>query len=123
MPDAPTIAIVDDDDGVRSSLASLLRSLGYGVRCYASALEFLDERPAADPACMIADIQMPDMTGDRLQATLLADGRVFPMIFMTAFPTPAVRDKVTAAGARAFLEKPVDGAVIAQHLAELFAGR
>lgn len=108
----PKIAIVDDDDGVRSSLASLLRSLGYEVCGYASALEFLDDKIAGDPGCMITDIQMPGMSGDELQAELIARGRIFPMVFMTAFPNEATRNKVMAAGARAFLEKPVEADAI-----------
>lgn len=112
-----TIAIVDDDDGVRSSLSSLIRSLGYVARSYGSAQEFLNDRESGDPDCMIADIQMPEMTGDRLQAVLIEAGRRFPMIFMTAFPTAATRDRVLAAGARAFLDKPVEPDIIAAHLA------
>jgi len=106
MPSEKTIAIVDDDEGVRVSLASLLRSSGYRVSTYGSAIEFLagGERPD----CMVVDIQMPAMPGDELQARLIAEGHLIPMIFMTAFPTAAVRDRVLAAGGRAFLEKPAD---------------
>jgi FixJ family two-component response regulator len=109
----PKIAIVDDDDGVRSSLASLLRSLGYEVRRYASAVEFLNDETADDPSCMITDIQMPGMSGDELQAELTARGRIFPMIFMTAYPNEATRIRVMSAGAHAFLDKPVDADAIA----------
>lgn len=101
-----TIAIVDDDEGVRISLASLLRSFGYRVSTYGSALAFLDS--GEQPDCMVVDIQMPAMQGDELQARLIADGRRIPMIFMTAFPTEAVRSRVLAAGGLAFLEKPAD---------------
>ncbi|HEV2511616.1 response regulator transcription factor [Bosea sp. (in: a-proteobacteria)] len=113
------IAIVDDDDGVRSSLSSLIRSLGYEARSYGSAREFLNDRESGDPDGMIADIQMPGMMGDQLQAELVAAGRRFPMIFMTAFPTAATRDRVMAAGARAFLDKPVEPDIIAAHLAAI----
>lgn len=101
-----TIAIVDDDEGVRTSLASLLRSFGYRTRTYGSAVDFLASGDAPD--CMVVDIQMPAMAGDELQARLIAGGRPIPMIFMTAFPTEAVRHRVMSAGARAFLEKPAD---------------
>lgn len=106
MHSEKTIAIVDDDDGVRNSLASLLRSFGYRINAYGSASEFLAS--GDEPDCMVVDIQMPAMQGDELQATLIASGRIIPMIFMTAFPTDAVRNRVLAAGARAFLEKPAD---------------
>jgi len=121
MQHRPIVAIVDDDDGVRSSLSSLIRSLGYEAHSYASAQEFLRDRESRDPDCMIADIQMPEMTGDQLQAALIADGRRFPMIFMTAFPTAATRDRVMAAGACAFLDKPAEPDTIAGHLAAALA--
>lgn len=106
MHSEKTIAIVDDDEGVRTSLASLLRSFGYRIRTYGSATEFLGS--GDEPDCMVVDIQMPAMQGDELQAALIANGRIIPMIFMTAFPTDAVRNRVLAAGGRAFLEKPAD---------------
>jgi FixJ family two-component response regulator len=56
-----------------------------------------------------ADIQMPLMTGDELQARLPASGPAFPIIFMTAFPTKSVRRRVMAAGAHCNLSKPSDG--------------
>jgi FixJ family two-component response regulator len=121
MVDAPVIAIVDDDEAVRASLASLVRSLGYEVRAYGSGDEFLRES-RGDPACMIADIQMPLMTGDELQARLIASGRAFPIIFMTAFPTEPVRRRVIAAGARCYLSKPSDGDEIIRCLEQALAG-
>lgn len=120
MSKIPAVAIVDDDEGVRCALASLLSSLGYEVRSYASAQEFLDDA-SGDPGCMITDIQMPGMTGDELQAELIARGRVFPMIFMTAFPTAATRARVMAAGALAYLDKPADGEAIARYAERAFS--
>ena len=63
MAKTPVIAIVDDDEGVRTSLASLVRSLGYEARTYGSGDDFLRQPPGEDPACMITDIQMPAMSG------------------------------------------------------------
>lgn len=113
----PTIAIVDDDEGVRVGLASLVRSLGYQVRTYASGVAFLAEAELDEPACMIADIQMPLMTGDELQTRLLAEGRNIPMIFMTGYPTDAMQHRVMGAGAVSFLSKPPDGEIIVKELA------
>jgi FixJ family two-component response regulator len=117
MNRAALVAIIDDDEGVRTSLRSLVRSLGYDARCYDSATGFLADQRAGDPACIISDIQMPAMSGDELQATLLAAGRRIPMIFLTAFPVEATRARVMAAGATAHLQKPVDGATLAHCLA------
>ena len=122
MAKTPVIAIVDDDEGVRTSLASLVRSLGYEARTYGSGSDFLQELPDEDPACMIADIQMPVMTGDELQSRLLAAGRRFPIIFMTAFPTEPIRQRVMGAGAHCYLGKPAGGDEIIRRLEEALAG-
>ncbi|MBW6396898.1 response regulator [Roseomonas sp. HJA6] len=122
MNQIPLIAVVDDDEAVRSALSSLLRSLGYAVRGYGSAWDFLEDRDHDDPACMILDVQMPGMTGAELQARLRSVGRHFPIIFMTAFPTDRVRGQVMGAGASAYLSKPVDGDTIAQCLATALLG-
>ncbi|WFU26911.1 response regulator [Bradyrhizobium sp. CB1717] len=122
MAKTPVIAIVDDDEGVRTSLASLVRSLGYEADPYESGLDFLRHAPGDDPACMIADIQMPVITGDELQAQLIASGRRFPIIFMTAFPSEAVRQRVMAAGAHCFLGKPSSGDEIIRCLEDALAG-
>jgi FixJ family two-component response regulator len=114
------IAIVDDDEAVRKTLSSLIRSLGYEARTYRSGADFLQEDE--DPACMIADIQMPVMTGDELQARLVEAGRNFPIIFMTAFPTEAVRRRVIDAGAHSYLSKPVVGDEIIRCIEEALAG-
>jgi FixJ family two-component response regulator len=116
------IAILDDDAGVLAALTSLVRSLGFEARAYACAEDFLRD-PDGDPDCLISDIEMPGLTGDALQVALIAAGRRIPMIFMTAFARPAVRERVLAAGAVAFLEKPVDGEAIAAHLAVVLARR
>jgi len=71
---------------------------------------------------MITDIQMPVMTGDELQARLLAAGRRFPIIFMTAFPTEPIRQRVMAAGAHCYLGKPTGGEEIIRCLEEALAG-
>ncbi|OZI43659.1 hypothetical protein CEK29_10985 [Bordetella genomosp. 5] len=118
MNHVPTIAIVDDDDGVRTSLSSLIRSLGYRVRAYASAPAFLASLDEGYPDCLVSDIQMAPMTGEALQAALIAADCRFPMIFMTAFSTEAIRSRMLASGARAWLEKPVDGDIMARCLAD-----
>ena len=120
MGHAATTAILDDDAGVRAALASLLRAEGHAVQTFASPGDFL-QAAGPDPDCLILDLQMPGMTGDALQARLLAEGRAIPAIFMTAFPQEAVRARVLAAGAVAFLEKPVDCDEIAALVAAVVA--
>ncbi|MCK1654053.1 response regulator [Bradyrhizobium sp. 149] len=122
MAKTPVIAIVDDDEGVRASLASLVRSIGYEAQAYETSMDFLQNAPGDDPACMIADVQMPVITGDELQARLVAAGRNFPIIFMTAFPNDTVRQRVMAAGAHCYLGKPSSGDEIIRCLEEALAG-
>jgi FixJ family two-component response regulator len=116
------IAIVDDDDAVCTMLASLVRSLGYEARTFRSGADFLQTWRGEDPACMIADIQMPVITGDELQALLVEAGRHFPIIFMTAFPTDTIRRRVMAAGAHCYLSKPTGGDEVIRCLEEALAG-
>ncbi|MGO4407775.1 response regulator transcription factor [Bosea sp. RAF48] len=122
MPHIPTIAIVDDDEGVRTSLSSLLRALGYHVRGYASAQDFLNDPAIEEPDCLLVDVQMPGMSGEQLQMHLVASERSFPIIFMTAFPQAGIRERVMAAGVRGFLQKPADAGQIASSLAGVLGG-
>src|SRR5260370_19706100 len=82
----PLIAIIDDDESVRVTTDSLVRSLGYVVRTFASAEEFLGSERVDDFACVITDVQMPGMSGVQLQDHLRAQGSRVPFIFFTAFP-------------------------------------
>lgn len=108
MTAKPLIAIVDDDDAIRTGLSSLLRSAGYAVDLFASAEDFLASLPQGTPRCLVTDIQMPGLSGLDLQARLKADGRSIPVLVMTAFPEAAVRERALAAGAIGFLSKPFD---------------
>ncbi|MHC2086091.1 response regulator transcription factor [Methylobacterium sp. CM6244] len=112
MPLTPVIAIVDDDEDVRVATGSLIRSLGYTARIYASARDFLDTYLKDAPDCVITDVQMPGMTGVELHQGLLSLGSRVPVIFVTAFPTDTLRNSILATGASDFLKKPCDGATI-----------
>ena len=109
MQQAPTIAIVDDDCSVRLATESLVRSLGFTARTFASAHEFLQSPGLQETACLILDVQMPGMSGVDLQDILLKRGFHIPIIFITAFPDDRVRDRLLRAGAVSFLTKPFDG--------------
>lgn len=111
------VAIVDDDEAVRLSLVSLLRSLGCVARPYAGAADFLDALhgagpPAAAPDCLIADLHMAPLNGDELQRALIARGCRVPTIFITSGAAPALRLRLLARGATCLLDKPVDGATL-----------
>src|SRR5271157_3053868 len=103
------VSVVDDDESVRASIGALVRSLGRVACTFASAEDFLSSSEAEATDCLIADIQMPGMTGIELQLALATAGRKLPIIFITAFPENRIREQVLAAGAVCLLSKPCDG--------------
>jgi FixJ family two-component response regulator len=112
LPQAPIVSIIDDDASVRDATDALVRSLGYTARSFASAEDFLRSAAADDTSCVIADVQMPGMSGIELQSALIARGYRLPIIFITAFPEEGTRARALAAGAICFLTKPFDGATL-----------
>jgi FixJ family two-component response regulator len=109
ITDTPVISIVDDDDKVRAATESLVRSLGFESRTFASAETFLRSTSPRETRCLILDVQMPNMSGIELQTRLSELGFEIPIIFITAYPDEAVRQRAMEAGAVAFLLKPVYG--------------
>jgi FixJ family two-component response regulator len=105
----PLVAIIDDDESVRVTTDSLVRSLGYTVLTFASAEEFLRSNCADDFACVMTDVQMLGMSGVQLQDHLRAQGYRVPFIFFTAFPDEKIRAHALEAGAVCYLTKPFDG--------------
>lgn len=105
---APIVAVVDDDEAVRSALDNLLQSLGLEVATFASAEAFLASAACTSAACLIADVQMPGMSGLDLQHHLRAAGNRVPVILMTAFPQDHVRRRAEACGALGFFAKPFE---------------
>lgn len=117
MRTARIISIVDDDDAVCAATSGLVRSLGWQANVFASPEAFLQSAHIAETSCLISDVRMPRMSGVEMHARLLQLGYALPTIFVTAFPTAALRAKVMANGALALLEKPVDPAAIEHYLA------
>lgn len=101
------IAIVDDDPFVLKGLARLLRGRAFNAKTFESAEEFLAALPDGPPECLILDLQMPDMTGLELQQHLARMGIRIPTIIITAYGDMEVRKHCEAAGAIAYLLKPV----------------
>jgi FixJ family two-component response regulator len=102
------VAIVDDDDLMRTALQGLLKSAGLLAQSFASAEEFLKSGHQHDTACLITDIRMPGMSGLELQAHLNADRCRIPTIFITAHGDAKMRMQAMRAGAVEFLAKPFD---------------
>jgi FixJ family two-component response regulator len=102
------VAIVDDDELMRSALEGMLKSVGLTSESFASAEEFLKSGQQGETACLIADIRMPGMSGLELQARLNAEHCKIPTIFITAHGDTKMRMQALRAGAVEFLAKPFD---------------
>lgn len=113
---APLVSIVDDDESVRLATASLVRSLGWQERVFASAEEFLQSEYVGGTACLISDVRMPGMSGIAMHDRLLELGYAPPTIFITAFPSADLQAKIEADEALTLIEKPVDAAAMAHWL-------
>ena len=109
-----TIAIIDDDDSVRITTSSFVRSLGFAATSFSSAEEYLRSPQRYRSLCLISDVQMPGMSGLDLQSHLAAQGHRVPIIFITAFPDDNVRSRALAQGAVCFLEKPFDSQALSR---------
>ena len=109
MTDVPVISIIDDDESVRLGTKRLVRSLGFVGHTFGSADEFLQSPWLNDTSCVIADVQMPGMSGVELQSVLIARGNRTPVILITAFPNERLQTQALEAGAICFLSKPFDG--------------
>jgi FixJ family two-component response regulator len=103
------IAVVDDDASARDALAALVKAIGFVVAVFHSAADFLASPELGRTACLIVDVQMPDMSGLELFLFLAAAGTPVPTILVTAYPNEAVRRRALKAGVVDFLAKPVDG--------------
>jgi FixJ family two-component response regulator len=100
------ISVIDDDASVRAATDNLLSSHGYLVHTFASAEDFLQSTHLNHSSCVVADVQMPGMSGLELLTHMRAQGYNVPLIFITAFPEESVRDRALKAGAVGFLAKP-----------------
>jgi FixJ family two-component response regulator len=102
------VAIVDDDDLMRSALQGLLKSAGLSAKAFASAEEFLKSGQQHEVGCLVTDIRMPGMSGLELQAKLNAEHCRIPTIFITAHGDEKMRMQALRAGAVEFMAKPFD---------------
>jgi FixJ family two-component response regulator len=104
----PIVFVVDDDDAVRRALMRLIRCAGYHVEGFGSASEFLESRPRTNlTACLVLDVQLPDLNGLDLQRELNAASALLPIIFITGHGDIAMTVSAMKAGATDFLAKPI----------------
>jgi FixJ family two-component response regulator len=116
----PLVSVVDDSESVRESLPDLLRELGYSVRAFSSAKEFLASDCVVETRCLILDIVMPGMTGPDLQQELAVRGQEIAIIFITAQADEAVRTRSHEQGAAECLFKPFSDTALFEALNAVF---
>ena len=105
----PMVFVVDDDPSIRESLRLLLRSAGYSIKTFASAVEFLEsERRTSGPACLVLDVKMPDIGGLDLQKELISRDYAMPIVFITGHGDIPMSVQAMKRGAFDFLSKPFD---------------
>ena len=102
------IAVVDDEEPVRKALKRLLRAAGLEAEGYASGQAFLDGAAARRPDCVLLDLHMPSMSGEQVLSQIRKMSGRPPVVVITAHDTPETREQCLAAGAAAYLRKPLD---------------
>ena len=102
----PVVFVVDDDLSIREALSSLIRSEGLRVETFSCAKEFLDEHQINSPACLVLDVNLPDLNGLALQNALTAAANEIPIVFITGQGDIPTSVRAIKAGATEFLTKP-----------------
>jgi FixJ family two-component response regulator len=100
------VAIVDDDEVVRSSVKDVLDHAGFSTAAFPSAESFLQSDRLTNVACLVTDLSMPGMTGLELHQQLLAANHAIPAILMTGCAEDEVRREALQSRVAAYLAKP-----------------
>jgi FixJ family two-component response regulator len=118
VPSGLYVAVIDDDCAVRRALARLLAEVGFAVRTFGSAEEFLETLPADAPACLVLDVHLPASTGFALLESLRRAGHSFAVVFITADHEIAQSEQLRRTGAPC-LRKPIDATALFNVIREL----
>src|SRR5271163_3938599 len=105
---APTVFVIDDDAGMRASIAGLLKSAGLRSECFGAAEEFLRSNRPDVPSCLVLDVGLPGISGLEFQHKLADAGVQIPIIFITGHGDIPMTVKAMKSGAVEFLTKPFD---------------
>jgi FixJ family two-component response regulator len=116
MAEMALVTIVDDDESMRQSLPQLVRRLGFQVRTFVSAEEFLASDSVGQTQCLILDVAMPGMSGPDLQRELARRGQKIPIVFITGQTDEVLRRQLLADGAIDCLFKPFDAQALLKAL-------
>jgi len=119
MPGRQTrVAILDDDQSVRTAISRLLRTSEMSVDLFATSVELLNSFERSTPDCLVLDLQMPGMNGIDVMNYLSHTGASVPTIVITAHDGPGSRESCVAAGATAYLRKPLDADELLKAIAD-----
>jgi len=102
----PVIYIVDDDDGMRRALTVLITTIGYQAVAFAKPTEFLAKYDPSQPACLVLDVRMPEMSGLEVQQHLNKAGSMLPVILVSGHGDIPMAVQAMKDGAFDFLQKP-----------------
>jgi FixJ family two-component response regulator len=105
---AATVFVIDDDAGMRASIAGLLKSAGLRAECFGAAEEFLRSNRPDVPSCLVLDVSLPGINGLDFQRKLADAGVQIPIIFITGHGDIPMTVKAMKSGAVEFLTKPFD---------------
>jgi FixJ family two-component response regulator len=104
--DSSLVFIVDDDQGMRDALGSLLRSVGHRVEVFSAASDLLQSKLPDIVSCIVLDVRLPGLSGLDLQTELAEAGIRSPVIFITGYGDIPMSVRAMKAGAIDFLAKP-----------------
>ena len=110
--DTPLVAVVDDEESVRRALGRLVRSAGFDVETFSSGIDFLRAVGQRRPSCVVLDLRMPHVNGFDVQHTLKEMDSGLPVVIITGDDSPESRSRALKQGAKAYLRKPVDDAML-----------
>lgn len=108
----PALYIVDDDDGVRQSMAALLLAHGHAAQAFASGEAFLEQADLSRPGCVLLDLRMEGASGLQVFDALQRRGTVLKTVFLSAHGELSSAVAAVKRGAVDWLEKPCDEATL-----------
>ena len=117
------VHVVDDNEGVCSSLRALLELRGYDVRSHATAQSFLDNFNPEEAICIISDMMMPNMSGLELQEHLVQKKVSVPLIIITGHGDVPSAVRALKSGAVDFIEKPLESGLVLAAIGRAVAAR
>jgi FixJ family two-component response regulator len=115
------VAVIDDDESVRTALVRLFRSVDFETFAFASARAFLREFRDLTLDCVVLDLQMPEMTGLDVQRYLkmVYPSLSLPVVMITAHDEPGSAETCLAAGVAAYMRKPVESTALVEQVRRL----